>query len=380
VLRSARLSVGLVFLIHGIVTANWLSRIPAVQNTLRLSNAILGFTLLAASAGAGIAMLGISPLISRFGSAALARWSSIGFCLALPLPAMATSAVTLAGALLVYGSFAGSMDVAMNTQAVDVERAYQRPVMVGFHAMFSLGGLIGAAAGGIAAAQHIAPLRHLSMAAVPLLLIALLVARGLLADAPVGGDPAGTRILPRLSPRLMRALLALGALSFCVLIGEGAMSDWSAVYLAQFAGQGTAAAGYAVFSLAMALGRFAGDRLRGRIGSVWLVRVGSLLAACGLAGGLGLGGVWPAMIGFACAGVGFSSIFPIALSAAGLRTMPNPQAGVTIVTAVGYAAFLAGPPAIGLLSAWLTLRGALGLIVALSLVCASLAGFVREAE
>ena len=373
-LKSARISVGLVFLIHGIVSGSWLARIPAIQQSLHLSNAELGFTLLAASAGAGFTMFWISRLIRRVGSAAVSKWSSFAFCLIVPAPAFASNGFLLATALFLYGVLACAMDVGMNTQAVDVERLYERPIMVGFHALFSLGGLIGAAIGGFAAAHHMGPAAHLSGIAVVMFLVTFYAIQNLLADPPEVAASMGVAKFP------LRPLLALGVISFCILLGEGAMADWSAVYLTQFAGQGTAATGYAVFSLAMAAGRFGGDYLRARLGSVRLVRVGSLLAAIGLAIGLTLGGVAAGLFGFFCAGAGFSSIFPIALSAAGRKAMPRPEAGIATVTAVGYVAFLAGPPAIGVLSEWVSLRDALFLVSALSLVCTFLAGFVREAD
>jgi MFS family permease len=356
------------------IVSNWLARIPAIQRTLHLSNAVLGLALLGASSGAVFAMLGVSHLISRFGSARVTFWSSIGFCVVLPAPALAWNATSLGLALFIYGLFAGSMDVAMNTQAVDVERFYKRPVMVGFHALFSLGGMIGSATGGFSAGEGIAPFTHLTVAAVILGFGVLLSTRRLLPDAPEVIAAQHTHPFP------LRPLLGLGVIAFCILLGEGAMADWSAVYMTQFTGQGTAAAGYAVFSLTMAGGRFAGDWLRGRLGSVWLVRLGSALAAVGLGLGLAFGHALPAVIGFACAGAGFSTIFPITLSAAGHKAMPRPQAGVATVAALGYVALLAGPPAIGLLSEAITLRGALALIVVLSFTCTALAGFVRETD
>ena len=156
------------------------------------------------------------------------------------------------------------------------------------------------------------------------------------------------------------------------------MADWGAVYLTDYTSQGAAAAGYAVFSLTMATGRLAGDWLRMKIGSVNLVRLGGAIAAAGLAAGLAAGGVVPTLLAFACAGAGFSTIFPITLSAAGHKVAS--QTGVAAVTGIGYLAFLAGPPAIGLLADAMTLRVALGLTVILSAIAALLAGSVREAD
>ena len=373
-LKAARVSVALVFLIHGMLVSNWLARIPAVQRELGLGAGVLGLALLGASGGAFGAIVGIPRLLVRFGSARVTTWSSYGLCAVLALPALARGAGSLAAALFVYGALAGAMDVAMNTQAVDVERAYRRPVMVAFHALFSLGGMIGAAMGGLAAARGIPPLPHLVAVGLLLALGTAFATRRLLPDDPQA--LAATKV----TLAAIRPLVAFGVIAFCILFGEGAMADWGAVYLTQYAGQGTAAAGYAVFSLAMAGGRLAGDWLRGRIGSVNLVRAGSAVAAGGLGAGLVLGGVGPTLVGYACAGAGFSTIFPITLSAAGHRSAPASQTGVAAVTAIGYMAFLAGPPVIGMVADLTTLRVALGLTVLMSLVATVLAGSVRDAD
>jgi predicted MFS family arabinose efflux permease len=373
VLRSARVSVAVVFFIHGVLVSNWLSRIPAVQERLGLGTGVLGLALLGASFGAFAAIVGIPRLLVRFGSARVTTWSSFALCAALALPALARGAWSLAAALVVYGAMAGAMDVAMNTQAVDVERAYRRPVMVAFHALFSFGGMSGAAMGGLAAARGLRPLPHLAAAGAILAVATFFATRRLLPDeADALARP------PEFSLAAIRPLVPLGTIAFCILLGEGAMADWGAVYLTEYTSQGAAAAGYAVFSLTMATGRLAGDWLRLKIGSVNLVRLGGAIAAAGLAGGLALGGVAPTLLAFACAGAGFSTIFPITLSAAGHKVAS--QTGVAAVTGIGYLAFLAGPPAIGLLADAMTLRVALGLTVILSAIAALLAGSVREAD
>jgi hypothetical protein len=370
--RAARISVSFVFLIHGIGMANWLARIPSMQAKLGLSVGILGLSLLGMAAGCFLAMPLVSRLVRRFGSARATRWTSLAFCAALTLPTLARSAASLGAMLFIFGLTAGAMDVAMNTQAVDVETAYRRPVMVSFHALFSLGGMIGSGTGGVAAAARIAPSTHLTTAGLLLAVAALFATRYLLADLP-GAMLERSRARVALKP-----LLGLAVIAFCVLVGEGAMADWTAVYLSHLTGPGTAAAGYASFSLAMASGRFTGDWLRGRLGSVALVRWGGLIAAAGLGAGLLSGGVYGALIGFACAGAGFSTIFPIACSAAGRKAGVNAQAGIATVTAFGYLGFVTGPPAIGLLAQISSLRMALGFVVILSATAALLAGGARE--
>ena len=370
--RAARISVSFVFLIHGIGIANWLARIPSMQAKLGLSVGILGLALLGMAAGCFLSMPLVSKLVRRHGSARVTRWTSLAFCAALTLPALARSATSLGALLFIFGLTAGAMDVAMNTQAVDVETAYRRPVMVSFHALFSLGGMIGSGMGGAAAAARIDPFIHLAMAGLLLAAAAVFATRHLLADLP-GAMLERSRARVALTP-----LLGLAVIAFCVLVGEGAMADWTAVYLSHLTGPGTAAAGYASFSLAMAGGRFAGDWLRGRLGSVALVRWGGLIAAAGLGAGLLSGGVIGALIGFACAGAGFSTIFPIACSAAGRKAGVNAQAGIATITAFGYLGFVAGPPMIGLLAQMSSLRTALGFVVILSAIASLLAGGARD--
>jgi hypothetical protein len=274
--------------------------------------------------------------------------------------------------LFIFGLTAGAMDVAMNTQAVDVETAYRRPVMVSFHALFSLGGMISSGMGGIAAAKRIDPLVHLATAGLLLAIAAVFATRHLLADLP------GAMLERSRAGVALKPLLGLAMIALCVLVGEGAMADWTAVYLSRLTGPGTAAAGYASFSLAMAGGRFAGDWLRGRLGSVALVRWGGVIAAVGLGAGLLSGGVTGALIGFACAGAGFSTIFPIVCSVAGRKAGVNAQAGIATVTAFGYMGFVAGPPVIGFLAQVSSLRMALGFVVLLSLTAALLAGGAQD--
>jgi MFS family permease len=165
-------------------------------------------------------------------------------------------------------------------------------------------------------------------------------------------------------------------MAFCVLLGEGAMADWSAVYLREGVGTGPGlgAAGYAAFSLAMAAGRLAGDGLAARLGSQRLVRLGGALAAMGLGLALVQGGLWATLAGFGLVGAGFSIVFPNLLSAAGRSRDQSAGAAIAALSTVGYTGFMAGPPLIGFAAEWVSLRGALGLIV---LCGAAIAGLAR---
>lgn len=370
-LRAARLSVSIVFLAHGILISNWLSRIPAVQQQLGLGVGVLGLVLLGAPLGAMIAMPVTSRLVGRFGSGTVTRISTLLLCAVLPLPAISIGPLTLALALVVYGAAAGAMDVAMNTQASDVEHGYGRPVMVAFHALFSFGGMLGSLTGGFAAGRSMDPAIHLIATGLSIAILSMVITRRLLPD------PLEPVVETRSARELLLPLLGLAIISFCILVGEGAMADWSAVYLNRLTGPALAPAGYAVFSLTMALGRLAGDWFHEHLGSVRTVRYGSALAAVGLVFAIVIGTIPATLIGFGCVGLGFSAIFPIVCSVAGRKAAPQPQAGIAAVTATGYFGFLIGPPIIGFLAQLSSLRLALGFVAVLSAVATLLAQVAR---
>lgn len=368
-LRAARWGVAAMFFVNGAGYANWVVRIPAIQERLSLSEGALGLALLGVPAGALLSMPLTGWLAAHFGSRHVTAVSALAFCAAVPIPGFAASLPALVLALVAIGMSSGAMDVSMNAQAVAVELRMARPIMSSFHGLFSLGGLAGSAAGGYVASLGIRPEAHLGGAALVLALGAVIASRVLLpasADATAGGP---------MFARPSRELLGLGVLAFSVLLGEGAMADWSAVYLRESLGTGPgfAASGYAAFSFAMAGGRLAGDLLSARFGAAKLVRTGGTLAAVGLTGALALGQPWAAVVGFACAGAGFSIVFPNVLSATGRMHAGAAGTAIPAVSTMGYTGFLAGPPLIGFAAELSTLRLALGVVVLFSLTIALLA-------
>ncbi len=374
-LRVPRLAVLGVFFANGVVIGTWVVRIPAVQGRLGLSEGLLGVALLGAAVGALAAMPLVGALVSRLGSRRIVGSTAALLVLALVTPALAPKLLLLVPALMLLGAANGGLDVAMNAQAVEVERGYGRPIMSSFHAAWSFGGLAGAALGGLLASRGVGPLPHFSAVAI-LAAIAFAVAyKALLpsdADASEEGAPAFARPT--------RALLGLGVISFCVLLGEGAMGDWSAVYLENTlrTGPGFAAAGYAAFSVSMAFGRLFGDWFMERLGPATLVRSCGALAATGLGIALAVGQPFVALLGFACAGAGFSIVFPAALSAAGRTEGIATGPALAAVSTAAYTGFLVGPPSIGFLAEATNLGYALYLVVALSIAVAIFAGAVKS--
>jgi Na+/melibiose symporter-like transporter len=344
-LRHARWANTAFFLLLGIVFGSWVARIPAVQNRLGLSDGQLGVALLSVTVGAMLAMPATEWLIHRRGNAGVMRAAAVVLCLALPLLPLAPSLPALMLALFVFGVGFGLLDVSMNTHTVAVETAYARPIMSTFHGVFSVGGLAGSASAGVIAALGVPPVPHLLGVAALSLAVPLLGGRWLL-HASSNAEGAPVFAIPP------RSMLGLGVLSFCVLLGEGAIADWSAVYLENSLGStaAVAAAGYAAFSLAMAGMRFGGDALTLRLGPVKMVFLGGLVAGVGLGFGLLVGTVPAAIVGFGCVGAGLAASFPLALGAAG-RT-PGLASGTAIgaVATAGYTGFLVGAPLIGFLA------------------------------
>lgn len=370
----ARAAVSAVFFINGAGYGNWVARIPAIRDGLGLDTQGLGLALLGVAIGSLLAMPFAGALLGRVGSRTMTTCCALAFCATVVLPALAVNGATLTLALVALGATTGTLDVSMNGAGAAVERHGGKPIMSSFHAAFSFGGLLGAALGGFLASREVAPLPHLAGIALLSFACAVIATRGLLpieADALSGG-PAFA--LPT------RALAALGIIGFGALLSEGAMADWSGIYLRDMRAtdNGTAASGFAAFSLCMAIGRLTGDWLVGRFGAVPVVRGGAIVAATGLALVLSVPSVGLALLGFAAVGVGLSIIFPLVLSAAARTTELPSGTAIAAVTTIGYLGFLAGPPVLGIVAHSTTIGVALWLVVLLCVVIAALAGAVGE--
>jgi MFS family permease len=317
--------------------------------------------------GSVVALPLAAGALARWGSRRITAAAAVGFCLALPLPIMTPTVWLVSGSLALLGAFNALLDVSMNAQALAVEARYQRPIMSTFHALFSTGGVVGALvasgfmAGGVGALSHVI--------AVTVLTLAVLVAavprlcRTTAAEASAG--PVFTR-----PPT---ALLSLGLLTFCGLLVEGAIGDWSAVYLRDHleATASLAAAGFAAFSLMMASGRFGGSYLADRLGPHGLLRASGALAAAGLTAALLLATPWAALVGFGLVGLGVANIIPVLFSAAGRVSGIPAGPALAAITTTGYAGYLAGPPLIGCAAELAGLPAALGIVAACCAVVAA---------
>jgi fucose permease len=364
----ARLGVAAVFFLNGFGYGSWVPRIAEIQAKLNLSEGQLGLALFMAAIGALIAMPLAGAAAHRYGSRAATALTVAWYALSLPGLALAPSLIGLGLALLVVGAAAGALDVSMNAQGVAVEKHHWRPIMSSLHGMFSLGGMAGAAATGLIAALDLPLLPHFLGIAGLILVIGVIACHPMLPASAEGGAEGPGFAQPSLG------LLLPGVVALAALLSEGAIADWSAVYLSADLGAGTtmAAAAFAAFSMMMAAGRFTGDRLVGRLGGDLVVRAGGALAALGLGLTLAIGDPVVAVIGFGLVGAGISCVFPVVLSSAARAPGLPPSAAIAAVCTIGYFGFLLGPPAIGGLAELIGLPAALGLVVLLCALIAAL--------
>ena len=370
----ARRATAWVFFANGAAIGSWVPHIPEAKHALGLSDGLLGLALLGMAAGSLVGLPLSGVLTARFGSRRTTTAAILALLLATPLPLLAPSLAAFSVTLILLGIANGAVDVAMNTQAIAVEERVGRAIMSGFHGFFSAGGLAGAAAAGLAMQARIGPVAHLTASVALLLLVTLRAVRSLLPAVPAAAKTAIFR-LPR------GALLSLGVFALCSLLAEGAMGDWAAVYLREDLGTGAgyAALGFAGFSLAMAAGRFLGDRVVRRYGGPAVLGAGAGIASALLTAGLLTGEPWAAVAGFAGVGLGLANTVPILFSAAGKISGIRPELAIAAVSTAGYCGFLAGPPVIGLIAEQLGLAAGLGLVaLALAIVAVGSMSITQE--
>jgi MFS family permease len=367
-LGRARLAVAYSFLVNGVMFGAWASRIPDVQTHTGLDTTQLGFALLAASAGAVLAMSFAGVLAGRFGSHKVTPAMLLGYAACVPALALANSFVTLTLALLCVGAFQGSMDVAMNANGLAVEQAGTGPIMSRLHGTWSIGSFLGAFVTIVAVTAGLSVLEQFCLLAACMAASAAALARIMLPHR----QAAGGSVLRR-PPR---RLLALGFMIFCGMLAEGSAGDWSGVYMrtSVLSTAQQAALTFGAFAVAMTTSRLVGDRMTELLGAGRLVTLGALLGAAGLGMALALHMAVPTIVGFTMLGLGLGAIVPITLRAGGSQPGIPSGFGIAAVSTMGYAGMLTGPPIIGSLAGVAGLRAALGLVVALLVVLAATAG------
>ncbi|MER8185180.1 MFS transporter [Kitasatospora sp. NPDC094015] len=372
--RRARVSIALVFAVHGAVTGTFVTRIPWIQDHLGLSPGRLGLALVLPAVGASLAMPLAGRIVHRYGERAAVRWLLTLWCLSLALPALAPNLVTLCLALFVYGATAGMADVAMNAQGVEVEERLGRSIMSGLHGMWSLGGLVASGFGVLAAHQQTDARVQFAVTAAVLALLAQPVCAGLLDVRPAADEEAPPRFT--LPPR---AALTIGLVGFCAVFAEGASMDWSGVYLRDVTGSsaGTAAACYSAFAATMAVARLAGDAVVRRLGPVRTVRLGGATAAVGGLLVVLAGTPYVAIPGFALIGIGIAVVVPLAFAAAG-RAGSNPSRSIAGVATITYTSGLVAPAIVGGIAQASSLTVSFAVVAVLAAALVPSAGALRH--
>ncbi len=362
--RRARIATAALFLTNGALFANLLPRYPEIKDDLHLSNAVYGVAIAAFSGGALIAGLSAATLIRRFRSARVAAVGTIGIAAFIVVAAMAPSAVVLAAALFIAGAIDSITDVAQNAHGLRVQRNYGRSIINSFHAVWSAGAVLGGAMGAAAIALHIPRTTHLTISAV-LFSIVVLAAYPFLLRGPDREEhpsaPAENWGRPGFA--VYATLLALVFIAIAGAAVEDAGSSWATLYLRDSLGApgAIAAAGYIALVGSQFVGRLIGDRLVDRFGERAVARVGGLITAAGMGAALAYPSVPGTIAGFAAAGLGVSTLIPVAMHAADLLPGLRAGTGLTVVAWLLRVGSISSPPVIGLIADATSLR--VGLLV-----------------
>ncbi len=357
--RAEQRATRLIFFVTGFGNCAWAALVPFARSRAQLSDGALGLLLLCLGIGSIVTMPVSGALAARLGCRRVIIAAALAMAATLPLLAKLSSPVWLVAALMLFGAALGALDVAMNIQAVIVQRSSGRSMMSGFHGLFSLGGIAGS--GGMAALLICGASPLLASACVSLALLGTLIVAvpallpyGASSDGPPFAVPHGV-------------VLFLGTLCFVLFLTEGAVLDWSAVFLTSIRHLGISYAGfgYAAFAVTMTVGRLVGDRIVDRLGARRVVLVGALCAALGFVVAI-LVPFWPVtLLGYALVGAGCSNVVPVLFSAVGRQSVMPENVAVPAITTLGYAGILAGPASIGLVAHLWSLPAAFGILAAM---------------
>ncbi|NQX15623.1 MFS transporter [Rathayibacter sp. VKM Ac-2857] len=382
--RRARTAVAALFLTNGALFANLVPRFPEIKADLALDNAAYGVSIAAFPAGAIVAGLAAAVVIRRLGSGRAAVLGTILTAVGTVLAGFSPSLLVFAGALAFAGATDAITDVAQNTHGLRVQRRYGRSIINSFHAIWSIGAVLGGSMAAGAIALGLPRAVHLSISGVLFAAVSLTALRFLLPgrDDETTAESAGaaTAMRVRIRPRVVLLLAALVAVAIAGTLVEDAASTWAAVYLGGSLGATAAVAAYGFVALvgAQFVGRIIGDRLVDRFGQRTVVRVGGLIAALGMGAALAFPSVPGTILGFAAAGFGLATTVPAAMHEAdeirGLRA----GTGVKIVSWLMRLGFLLSPPIVGLVADGAGLRAGLLVVPIAGVVAVLLAGVLSR--
>ncbi|MFT3794713.1 MFS transporter [Flavobacterium sp.] len=366
-LNRIRFAVALFYFAMGLCFASWASRIPDVKTALQLSEAALGSLLFAVPVGQLAIMPVSGKMVTRYGSKNILLGAMVLYVLSLVALGLSTAIWQLSVSLFFFGMSGNLSNIAVNTQGVDVEALFQKPIMSSFHGVWSLAGFTGAIIGLGMLALELSPIEHFAIISVLVAAIVLYAKRYLIvAKEKIRKEKQKFFSKPDAT------LLSLGVIGFCVMASEGVMFDWSGVYFKEIikAPGALVIVGYTSFMIMMATGRFVGDGIIQTFGRKKVLQISGVLISAGLFTAVLFPNIIVSTVSFMLVGLGVSTIVPTIYSVAGKS--PNVPAGeaLTIVSSVSFLGFLLGPPVIGYIAELSSLRvsfafiGVFGLLIA----------------
>lgn len=364
-MKIKRLAVALFFFTNGFQYANWVARLPEVEKLYNISHATLGTLLLCSAAGAITAMPFAGYLTVLFGSRRITIFTGASMASLLIMIPLLSDLWYIGALFFLFGVLSGSEDVAMNGQAVYVERMYQKPILSSFHGIWSVGTALGAGCGALMAKFEVALFNHFIVVSIFCLALILWASFNLISDEmskiEMNTEGGTTFRLPT------KAIVPIGLIAFCGMTGEGSIADWSALYMNKEIGQSEAfsALTFGAFATAMTIGRIFGDYFTGKYGKRNMLIFNSLAAIAGLSLALLTAIPFIVLLGFFIVGLSLATIVPIVYSTAGNTEGVAPSVGIAMATTIGYAGFFVGPPVIGYIADAFSLR--IGLLFSLFL-------------
>ncbi|MET4081508.1 MFS family permease [Pedobacter sp. UYP30] len=364
-ITRTRVAVSLFYVGQGVAFASWASRIPEIKEHLHLTDAQFGALLLALPAGQLCTMPISAKLVTNFGSKKILSICAPLYVIALTNLGLANANWQLAAFLFLFGVIGNMCNISVNTQGIEAEKLYAKPIMTSFHGAWSLANFSGALIALLMINLGISPYCHYWIIA-GLIWINVLINHKYLVE----GKAARTERKPKFFTKPEGVLLQLGIIGFCSMATEGAMFDWSGIYFEKIvmAPKSVVILGYASFMIMMAMGRFFGDRFITKFGRKKTLQLSGLTASAGLFISVLFPYLPSATLGFMLVGLGVSGIVPTVYSIAGRNTKVSAGMALAMVSSVSYLGFLMGPPLIGFVSGLFNLRYSYALIACFGLL------------
>ena len=375
-IHLSRYAVAVFFFFCGLIFSSWASRIPAIKEAFHLNEAQLGTVLMMLPLGSFIALPMAGWAVDRFSSRWMTLGSCIGYALMLYMVSVSGTVLMLSLSLFFFGFMGDLLNIAMNTQGLDVQHRMQKPILSAFHGMWSLGALAGALVGGRTLQLTMSTTVHFTFIMITVMIISLAVFGFLIPADDKKEEGKKLFVMPD------RALWLIGLICFCCALCEGAMADWSSLYYQEVVNDPArvSTTGFTAYIFAMTIGRFTGDRLL-----VWLhyrkvLMLNSLLVALGLSLALGFHNQTFTIIGFSLVGYGVSTVIPIAYMLAGKSKTMKASVALAAVSTIGFTGFLIGPPIIGFIAHQTGLRIALLLVLLMGMTIFFISRKIKVAE